>query len=200
MKEAMKPHARELIELRSQLIPERMDVALHHWAKTKNENHGAWAGLLDSPSVLQPIREGQAPSRRLALGIGGVPVGVLSVVLTMIGEILVHVDMFVPGFDMPQWAWKLIMTPAEVTTALACSNGANAYCNTIMGVMGLNVLDAAYVTFCTAGLFGTDAATHCANKIKSTYSQEKMVDTLADTLAGGDVFTNNHGDKNTGLR
>merc|ERR1719386_279013 len=48
-----------------------------------------------------------------------------------------------------------------------------------MGAMGVNVLDAAYVTFCTAGLFGTQASTHCLKKIKSVYSQEKMVDTIS---------------------
>jgi hypothetical protein len=195
MKEALTPYARSLIKLRSQVVTEHMDVALNKWAQSQQgETHGAWRGLLDSPSVLQPIRDGEAPSRRLALGVGGTPVGVLSVVLVMIGEILVHVDMFVPNFSIPQWAWKLIMTPAEVTTALACTNGANAYCNTIMGTMGVNVLDAAYVTFCTAKLFGAAASSACLDVIHSVPEQEKMVDTISGALGGGDVFNNNRFD------
>jgi hypothetical protein len=208
MKEAMAPHAHELIELRSQLIPESFDRALGDWARKNNDTHGAWKGLLDSPENLQRMRDhevhdtSQALSRRLggaspsssaslsgSLGIGGAPVGVLAVVFTVIGEILIHVDMFVPGFDLPKWAWKLIMTPISVLSYLACNNGANKYCNTIMGAMGINALDAAFVTFCEGGLFGPTTATYCKDKVHSIKQQKKFANKLNSALgAADDIF------------
>eukprot|EP00746_Dinoflagellata_sp_MGD_P156953 gnl/MRDRNA2_/MRDRNA2_86037_c0_seq1.p1 gnl/MRDRNA2_/MRDRNA2_86037_c0~~gnl/MRDRNA2_/MRDRNA2_86037_c0_seq1.p1 ORF type:complete len:397 (-),score=80.66 gnl/MRDRNA2_/MRDRNA2_86037_c0_seq1:117-1307(-) len=196
LKEALKPHAYHLIQMRSQMFSPRMDIALGEWAKNHNETHAAWKGLLNSGLALQPIRDGDAPNRRLALGIGGAPVGILSVIFVAIGEILVHVDMFVPGFNLPAWAWRLILTPVKVVTALACTNGANAYCNSIMGAMGLNVLDAAFVLFCDVKLFGTQAANYCATKIASSEMQTEVVDSLSEALGGPDVFHSNKMDKN----
>jgi len=188
MKEALSPYAYNLIKLRSELIPSHADIALGAWAKNHNQTHGAWKGLLNSPMALQPFREGDAPSRRLAMGIGGVPVGILSVIMVAIGEILVHVEMFVPGFSLPAWAWKIILTPVQVVSALACTNGANPYCRTVMGFMGLNVLDAAFVLFCQVQLFGAQAADYCAKEIFSSPAQMYMVDSLSEALGGPDVF------------
>jgi len=196
LKEALKPHAYQLLMMRSKLIPSRLDLALGEWAKTQNQTHGAWKGLLNSDLALQHLRSGDAPSRRLELGIGGAPVGVLSVILVAIGEILVHVDMFVPGFNLPGWAWRLILTPVKIVSALACSNGANAYCRGIMGAMGLNVLDAAFVLFCQVKLFGTQAADYCAKQIVTSEMQTEVVDSLSEALGGPDVFHSNKLDHN----
>jgi len=162
LKETLQPKASELLELRSKIIPARLDIGLSKWAKAHNESHAAWKGLLDSPLALQPVHEGNAPAdRRLSIGVGGVPVGILAVILVAIGEILVHVEMFVPKFNMPSWGWKLILTPVQVVSVLACNNGLNVYCNSIMGAMGLNALDAVFVLFCSKEYFGLGAAKKC---------------------------------------
>jgi len=220
LKEALQPQAYKLMELRSKIVPARIDLALGAWAKRHNESHAAWKGLLDSPMALQPVRAthpmshervagfshvpasvqrrlgGHAPSRSPSpapsgqLGIGGKAVGILSVIMVAIGEILVHVEMFVPGFAMPSWAWKLILTPVQVVSVLTCSNGANAYCNTIMGAMGLNTLDAVFVLFCKKNLFGQKAAAYCEKELNpsSIKMQKSIADKLSKSLGGSSIF------------
>jgi len=220
LKEALQPQAYKLMELRSKIVPARIDLALGAWAKRHNESHAAWKGLLDSPMALQPVRAthpmshervagfshvpasvqrrlgGHAPSPSPSpapsgqLGIGGKAVGILSVIMVAIGEILVHVEMFVPGFAMPSWAWKLILTPVQVVSVLTCSNGANAYCNTIMGAMGLNTLDAVFVLFCKKNLFGQKAAAYCEKELNpsSIKMQKSIADKLSKSLGGSSIF------------
>jgi hypothetical protein len=194
--EALKPKAQDLMKLRSKIVPAHLDRALGAWArnqKDESQTHTAWKGMLDSPQALQPLRDSKslthAPAaRRLAIGIGGVPVGILSVILVALGEILVHVEMFVPGFVMPNWIWKLILTPVEVSSVLACTNGANAFCDTIIGFMGLNALDALFVTMCNVKMFGDAIAADCAKEIGATSMQADMVDALGKASGAGKIF------------
>lgn len=89
------------------------------------------------------------------------------------------------------------MTPVQVTSGLACTNGANKYCNAVMGAMGLNVLDAAFVLFCQVKLFGAGASDACVNDIGSVPMQEDIVDSLSKSLGGPDVFHPNTLDVNS---
>jgi hypothetical protein len=202
--EALKPRAQELMKLRSKIIPAHLDRALGAWAKNqKDVSHSAWKGMLDSPQALQPLRDSKslthAPvARRLAIGFGGVPVGILAVILVALGEILVHVEMFVPGFVMPNWIWKLILTPVQVTSVLACTPdaasvgtpdaNANPFCQTIIGFMGLNALDALFVTMCNVKMFGTALSADCAKEIGATSMQADMVDALGKASGAGKIF------------
>jgi hypothetical protein len=184
LKESLAPHARKLMELRSQMVPPSFDIALGAWAKRHNESHAAWKGLLDSPSALQPIRNDHASAgRRLGLGTGGTATGIASVLLVAIGEILAHCEIFIPKFNFPDWAWKLILTPVGVMETLACKDTDNRYCKAIEGMMGLNALDACFVLFCQKGIFGAKAAAAC-----KTEGVVKMQEQLLNEAAGMEVF------------
>jgi hypothetical protein len=184
LKESLAPHARKLIELRSQMVPPSLDIALGSWATRHNESHAAWKGLLDSGSALQPIRNNQpSTARRLGLGTGGAVTGAMSVVLVAIGEILVHCEIFIKGFSFPEWAWKLILTPMGVMETLACKDTDNRYCKAIEGMMGLNALDATFILFCQKGIFGLKASNAC-----KTEGVTKMQEALLNDAAGMEVF------------
>jgi len=194
LKEALAPSAYQLMKLRSQIVPEHVDRRLGAWAKMHNESHAALKGLMDT-GALEALRE-HGPSanalslagRRLAfLGMGDKALGIFAVVAVAIGEILIHCEMFIKNFFIPQYAWVLILIPMQVVSSLACAKGVNVYCDTIMGFMGLNSLDATFVLFCNKGLFGTGAAATCAKKMNPgpTVLQKSMVNAVMGTLAGG---------------
>jgi hypothetical protein len=147
LKESLAPRAHDLVKLRSQVVPPSLDIALGTWAKRHNETHGAWQGLLDSPTALDRYRyHDHAPvARRLGLGTGGAPTGLIAVIALAIGELLVHLEIFIPGFSVPEFAWKLILTPIGVLDGLACTDTDNRYCKTIEAFMGLNALDACFI-------------------------------------------------------
>jgi len=189
LKDALAPSAYQLMKLRSQIVPEQVDRRLGAWAAAHNESHAAWKGLMDT-GALQAVREHNAlqlSGRRLAFGLGGAPLGVFAVIAVAIGEILIHCEMFIKNFFIPQYAWVLILIPMQVVSSLACAKGVNVYCDTIMGFMGLNSLDATFVLFCNKGLFGTGAAANCAKKMNPgpTILQKSMVNAVMGTLPGG---------------
>lgn len=217
--EELQPMARDLMGLRSKIVPERLDGTLSAWAEMHDESHGAWKGLLD-PLALEHVHENPAPSARRLAGDsrrldkstttkgndkdndkgndkgndkatttitkgdttsttktttektttevttttskskpppGTILIGISSVILVAAAEVLVHIEMFVPKFSMPAWAWRLILTPTEAGVVATCKRGLNVWCDIVLGALGLNVLDASYVIFCTKHFKGKTA-------------------------------------------
>lgn len=161
------PRAAELNSLRKELIPRSFTEALDRWAQERHlvgseltdESHSeAWRGMLD-PRITKLMRGNgtieidMTAGRRLNAGTWAHPVlngfettvGITTVVLVVVMEIMLHIEVLNPKFSLPTWAWMMILVPANTVAVWTCVTGLSLWCDLVFGALGLNVLDAIYL-------------------------------------------------------
>lgn len=84
--------------------------------------------------------------------------GAVATVLVFVSEIVVHLGIII-NFHMPVWGWLLVYSPAIGFGVPSCIIGLTLYCDMILGVLGFNAIEAAFVfTLFKSGPYGSSAA------------------------------------------
>lgn len=71
--------------------------------------------------------------------------GITSIVFISAAEIVLHVDLLIPGVDMYWWIHALIFVPAYGLGFGSCYVGNSIWCQLFLGAVGVNALDALLV-------------------------------------------------------
>jgi hypothetical protein len=66
---------------------------------------------------------------------------IISVVLIVALELLIHLDILIEGFQMPTWGWLMLVCPTEGTALATCMIGLTIWCDFIFAAVGLNIVD-----------------------------------------------------------
>lgn len=182
--QALKPQAQNLMHLRSEIVPARLDGVLVAWSKERDESQRKWKGLLN-PTALEPVQGKPLLNhvdRRLQSGefLHGKTFGIMSVILAAACEIILHLQMFIPKFTMPQWFWQMVMTGLEGDAVAVCGNGKNKWCDIILGILGLEVLDGFFLDICEEYLimFAPDAAEKCIEQLDQASAEKQRMQVL----------------------
>jgi hypothetical protein len=160
--EKMQPRHDEILDLRAELFTPNVN----HKALKRIENGQSveWDKLLGT-NALEGMRrkaEGQqslAPSRQLGVTmpfVGKAPadtaesltLGILSTIAISAGEIMLHIEMWWPGFALPGWAWDVMFQSGALMGVTSCKLGTSFWCNFALGALGLNLIDALFVLIC----------------------------------------------------
>lgn len=68
--------------------------------------------------------------------------GITALVFITAAEIMLHLDILIPAFAIPEWVNLLIFTPAAGLGIASCIIGLSFWCDYALGALGVNALDA----------------------------------------------------------
>jgi len=157
-----------LLGVAQELLPPKLrSTLLQRWASVDAKEDDIWKMMLDptggnlarlrdntnSTTIESSALLGSTPSRSLRKGpwSGGpkfklngaeLTLGIVDVVFVSAAEVMLHLDLLLPGVDFPRWVHGMLIVPAFAGGALSCKVGKSFYCEFFLGALGLNALDA----------------------------------------------------------
>jgi len=157
-------NATEALKLAEEVLPARLveELRIRSFASSEDK---AFNTVID-PTSLEKIRGGlqEAAERRLAMaGVspealqnglavkdwvhpqltgGQLAIGITGVVFISAAELLLNLDLFIPGMNLPGWIHAILFVPAGALGVTSCSFGLSFWCDYFLGALGLNALDA----------------------------------------------------------
>jgi len=157
-----------LLGVAQELLPPKLrSTLLQRWASVDAKEDDIWKMMLDptggnlarlrdntnSTTIESSALLGSTPSRSLGapapkkkkLKLTGLEItlGIFDIVFVSAEEIVLHLDLLIPGCDIPGWVHGMLGVPAFAGGTMSCAiKKKSFYCEYFLGALGLNALDA----------------------------------------------------------